>query len=225
MPVTVCPDHLATLRAELAPLFYRYPRQTAPQPAYVQLDEAGDVTAGHSGEIGGGVPAHVWHGRALRWSVPASVRGDVLADLLAGDALPLLQRVHAGHSVQWDGNNHRGDLDDDARAASDELSALLSDLHDEADNVPVWDVADWLFSNCTLPDHWHNQPLADAVAEIEAEARSERVALDGDIARCLLDWAERSFDEGGNDSLTPVHLAELVAAGRITQDQADARNT
>lgn len=225
MPVTVCPDNLASLRAELAPLYCRYPHQTEPQPAYVQLDEDGDVTTGYSGEIGGGVPAHVWHGRTLRWTVPASVRGDVLADLLAGDALPLLQRVHAGHSVQWDGNNHCGTLDDDARTASDELAALLSGLEDEADNVPVWDVADWLFSNCTLPDHWHTQSLADAVAEIEAVARSERVALDGDITRCLLDWAARAFDEAGADSLTPVHLAELVAAGRITQEQADARNT
>ena len=224
MPVTVCPDHLATLRAELAPLFHRYPQQTEPQPAYVQLDEVGDVTAGHSGEIGGGAPAHVWHGRTLRWSVPASVRGDVLADLLAGDALPLLQRVHAGHSVQWDGNNHCGALDDDARTASDELAALLSGLEDEGDIAPVWGVADWLFTACTLLDHWHTQPLADAVAEIEAVARSERVALDGDITRCLLDWAERAFDEAGADSLTPVHLAELVAAGRITQEQADARN-
>ena len=93
MPVTVCPDNLASLRAELAPLYCRYPHQTEPQPAYVQLDEDGDVTTGYSGEIGGGVPAHVWHGRTLRWTVPASVQGDVLADLLAGDALPLLQRL------------------------------------------------------------------------------------------------------------------------------------
>lgn len=223
MPVTVCPDHLATLRAELAPLFHRYPQQTEPQPAYVQLDEVGDVTAGHSGEIGGGAPAHVWHGRTLRWSVPASVLGDVLADLLAGDALPLLQRVHAGHSVQWDGNNHCGALDDDAQQASDELDRLFEGLS-HSDLVSVWGAGDWLFSCNRLSDVWSGCSLAEAVAESESCARSEGVLIDGDIADELLAEAMDKFSEDGGDCLDAHHLAALVAAGRITQDQANARN-
>lgn len=226
MTVTLCADTLATLRdpSDLAPLYYRYPGQINPQPAHIEMDEDGEVSASWDGSTGG-TPAHVWHGRTLRWAVPANMRGIAVADLLEGQALPLLQRVRAGHSVDWDGSNHRGHLTDDARDASEALESLCYQLQDEqADMAPVWDVGDWLFTSCSLDQHWHHQPLADAVATIEADAQREGVTLVGDVAECLLSDAESKFDEGGGDGLTAAHLAALVQSGRIAQDQADARN-
>lgn len=211
--------------ADIAPLHMQYPGQHTPQPAFVQFDEDGSVSAYVSGEIGNGQPMRVWHQRDLRWAVPGNVNGQALADLLAGAALPLLERVHAGHSVDWDGNNYSGTLDDDATEASDALEQMFDGMQgDESAMVPIWDVSDWLFSNCILSDHWSDQAIEDAAAQLEAAADSEGVYLDGDIAACLLDQAEQMFDEDGDDKLTATHLAALVADGRITQEQADARN-
>jgi len=102
MPVTL---DLSNLRDSLAPLFHRYPRQTSPQGAHVELGEAGAVSADWNGEIGNGVPVAVYHKLTLRWSVPSAVSGAALADYLEVDGLALLERVHAGHATQWDGSN------------------------------------------------------------------------------------------------------------------------
>lgn len=203
-----------------APLYLRYPMQTAPQSAMIEMDEHGEVSAGTNGEIGNAVPAYVWHGRTLRWDVPAAVRGDALAELLRGDALPLLERVHAGHSVDWDGSNHVGRLDDDAQDASYALQRLIDrDLRDNSACVAVWRVGDWLWSSCSLDQHWSDQPLADVAATLEDEATRDGVMLDGDVAESLLGQAMYYYEDGR--PLTATHLGALVAAGRITQDQAD----
>lgn len=217
---------LANLRdaADPAPLYYQYPQQCQPQPAYVQLDEDGEVSADYSADTGGGTPATVWHNRTLRWTVPAAIRGPVLAKMIEGEALPLLARVHAGHTVEWDGNNQAGSLDADAQAASSALETMFENLNDDPDELQaVWSVGDWLWSNCTLIQHWDKQPLDEAVAAIEADAKNEGVVLEDDVRTELLDRAQSDFDEDGDDGLTDAHLVALVADGRITQDEADVR--
>jgi hypothetical protein len=121
---------LDNLRASRAPLFHRYPREVNPQPAFVLLSEEGEVSADSSGEIGNGVPASVWHGCDLRFPVSPSVSGSDLADYLErfDRGRALLERIHEGHSVEWDGSNHVGHLDDDAQAAREELEAALLEL-------------------------------------------------------------------------------------------------
>lgn len=207
-----------------APLYERYRGQNNAQPAYVELDEDGEVSAYSSGEVGNGVPMRVWNRRSLRCPVPASIKGSALASLLQGEALPLLERIHAGHSVEWDGSNRVGLLDSDAVIARDHLDALFDSLDEDADCVSVWDVGDWLFTGCSLRDHWADQSLKEAVEALESMAERDGVYLDGYIRTCLLRQAEAEFDEDGDDRLTATHLAELVADGRITQAQADARN-
>lgn len=213
------------LTGALAPLYCKYPSQCNPQPAFVEMDEDGEVSADYSADSGG-TPSHVWHNRTMRWAVPAEVNGKTLADLLQGDEVRgLLERIHAGHSVDWDGSNHRGTLDGDAQDASYDLERRLERLaEDPTDLDQVWSVGDWLFSSCSLAQHWENQSLDEAVAEIESAAEGEGVSLDGDVRECLLGKAQRMFDEDGDDGLNAVHLAALVAAGRITREEADARN-
>jgi len=63
-------------------LFRQFPRQYDVQPAYVQMDEDGIVSAYYSGEIGYSVPSYVWHNRTLRWRVHPSTDGHALRDLL-----------------------------------------------------------------------------------------------------------------------------------------------
>lgn len=208
------------LRGEIAPLYCRYQGQTNAQPAYVEMDEDGNVSADYSGEIGNAVPMTVWHGRTLRWAVSNQVRGDELADLIErDDVVALLERVYLGHSVEWDGNNHVGRLDDDAQAASDELDELFAaESSDEHNLVDVYDVDDYV-GNTGLLNIWRGKPLDDVVRENEEWAEEEGVIIDGDLERTLLSSAE-SFVARGKSGLDMHHLDALVAAKRISIDDA-----
>lgn len=215
MSITI---NTTNLRDATAPLFCRYPNQINPQPAFVELDEQGNVSADYSGEIGNGMPMDVWYGRTLRWAVNSSINGNVLADALESvEITALLERIHAGHAVDWDGNNYVGSLTDDARAASDDLWWRLEDLGLD-DEPAVWEVDNWLFGGCSLADHWADQPLSDAVAALEEEAESEGIYIDGDIETALLDQAAGLFDGPNAGKLTRTHVDALLADGRIDAD-------
>jgi hypothetical protein len=193
MPVTL---DLSNLRDNLAPLFHRYPRQTTPQGAFVELDEGGTVSASWNGEVGNGVPVSVWHGRTLRWSVPSAVSGQALAGYLEGEGLALLERVHLGHASMWDGSNLVGCLSEDAQAASRELGQDLQ----EVATADVQRVDDWLGS---LPwcDVWPGtDALAHCVEDWKRLARQDGTTLDGDLEDYLLGRARARSERG--ESLT-----------------------
>lgn len=127
-------------------LFCHYDGQTEAQPAYIELDlRNGTLTADYNGNIGNAVPETVRHGIDLRYPIP----------LLTGDAanrtmekiLPLANRIHADWEEVWNGSNMVAELGEDAKAADQEIEALLS-VHayksdqgfDETDLVSVWDL-------------------------------------------------------------------------------------
>jgi hypothetical protein len=200
---------------DLAPLYCKYDGQINPQPAYVMLDEDGDVTADWSGEIGSSTPMRVWHGVDMRWSVAADIKPAVLVDYLQNEALPLLERVYAGHSVDWDGSNHRGTLDEDAQEASEELQELFDrETNNEENRTQVWTASEWLFSASNwLDDHWTNEDI-DVVAEsIEADAVRDGIHIEGSIKGALLDAAEQMYD--GDKRLTQAQLLALYENDRI----------
>lgn len=201
---------------ELAPLFCQYAGQHQPQPAYVELDEGGEVTADASGEIGNGMSAYVWHGRTRRYTVAPHADGADLADYLEGDGRALLARIHAGHEVEWNGNNHVGRLNDDAREAEEALTQALDDLTQDPDHQnQVWSVGDYLFNAGTLTDAWEHQTLAEAVEAIRQEAARERIRLTGDIEDALLTEAIEVFDR--HPERISRHVARtLVARGHRT---------
>lgn len=136
------------LRGRVAPLYKVYPRQNGPQRAYVEMDDKGCVSADIDYDIGGAVPMRVAHNRTLRWDVSPYANGDSLADLLDSELVRgLLERVHNGHTVEWDGSNMVGRLDDDAKAAALELEQILSPYSGEYELAQVCDayayIADW----------------------------------------------------------------------------------
>lgn len=134
-------DNLRT--GELAPLYHRYPIQIKPQPAYVTMDDDGVVEVRSDGKIGCGVPLSVWHGVTRRFRVYPCVSADALANYLESDGLSLLERIHAGHSVEWDGSNHVGKLTSDAFAAREQLAEALRSIA----NAQVWEVIQALIDN------------------------------------------------------------------------------
>lgn len=209
----------SNLRGEIAPLYNRYSRQTNPQPAYVYLTEDGDVGADYSGEIGNSVPMAVWNNRTLHWGVKSDINGNLLADFLENEARPLLEKVHEGHEVDWDGNNHVGLLSDEAKIAAEQLQDMLDNLWQNGEGG-VWKVDSWL-DGVGLLENWpEGIPLATAIADIESSASEENVVLDGDIEEYLLDSAENYFDRKP-ETLSWVHVKTLVDEGRISKEDAE----
>jgi hypothetical protein len=216
MTITIKTDNL---RGEIAPLYCRYQGQTDCQGSYVEMNEDGVISADYNAEIGGAVTFDFFHSRTLSWGVAACVRGDALADLLeSAEMRALFERVHAGHSVEWDGNNNVGHLDDDARAASDELEAELTALgEDEGAMGAVWEVGQWL-ENSAFDDIWEpGKSLAEAVTSVEESAEADSVELDGDVSSYLLDRAERANER--DDCYRLEVLAALAADGRHPVDE------
>ena len=200
------------LRDVLAPVYNRYPGQTNAQPAYVEMCEDGTITADSDGNIGGGMSFDVYHGRTIRWGINNSLRGDTLADTLE-QRLDLFQRVHDGQSIEWNGNNYVGRLDDDAQEAHDEIAAELDALSsDESSLTPVWEVDRWL-ENTAFDDIWpEGKTLDEAIEAIEVEATLAGIELEGRIKDCLLYKAERANDR--DDCFRPEVLAALFNANR-----------
>lgn len=130
-------------------LYRHYDGQSEPQGAYIALDlEDSTMWADYNAEIGNGVPASVYHGRTRRYSIPlltAAAANRVMAELR-----PLAERIVAGSDIDWDGSNMVASLNEDARAAEDELENLLGidngygrepQIFDPVDDtISVWDV-------------------------------------------------------------------------------------
>lgn len=103
------------------PLLKWYPRQNSPQSAHMEMDENGNVSVSWNAEIGNAVPMTVWNRRTIRVLIHAELTpGDI--DELLDDVADLLEAIHAGHTVEWDGSNHVGQLTDDADAALYDLT-------------------------------------------------------------------------------------------------------
>jgi len=145
MKITI--THLETGTRELdTALYTHYSGQTSPQNAHIALDgDEGTVWADVNYEIGNAVPSNVWHGRILRWTIPA-LHAEA-ANGLMDELEPLLQRVQDGYTCEWDGNNMRGVLTQDAIDADDEITAITSDqYYPEVGMIQAGEAGDW-FSN------------------------------------------------------------------------------
>ena len=153
-----------------------------PYDAYLLLDKDGTVDFELRSPRFGGTPIAEWHGLTRSWIVPSAVRGFELQNRCI---LELLQRVHDGRSVEWDGNNHVGVLDEDAEAASKKLTSLLG-------SMAVWEVCaadSWLSSDYVIANLWTaGKSLRDVVADIfyDAYAQGILIAADSDAIENML---------------------------------------
>ena len=207
----------------VAPVYEKYDSEFQPQPAFIRMDEDGEIDAWVNGNING-TPMSVWHGRTLTWRVPSNVRGDALLAFVQ-EHHPLFERVYLGHEVDWDGNNHVGKLDEDAQAASEEIEKATEALHDES--IDVCSMEEWMHAegNNKLRDLWDaDQSLEEAAQEAEESARdalSDGVwVTDPESAKeDLLEWAHDEF-RSHPERLSKVHFDGLIAEGTITREDA-----
>lgn len=212
---------IANLLESPAPLYCQYEGQSNLQPAYVGLDEDGKVTADYSGWVGNGGPASVWLGRDLEMSVDPRISGQALHDYLLGEGRPLLARVHAGHEVNWDGNNMRGTLSEDANDASKELEEGLRFLGEHR-CLNVSSVEDFLFISSRIGDYWTDQSLESLVASTLEDIEMldvDLVILDADadtVREAFIRAAVDEIDEGSRCRLSRHVARSLYALGKIT---------
>lgn len=192
-----------------APLYDRYEREARPQPAYIELDSDGEISADWSGEIGNGVPAAVWRRQRLRWYVPSEISGGGLR-ILIEDLRPLLERVAAGHSVEWDGSNWVGRLSNDAEAADEEIRDRLEQDAQSIETVEVWEAEAWLtgdggtsaetvLTQAELTIDSTDEQIAAAAAQTRRDAAHDGVHLEGSVTevyrRLIYQERDRRRDE------------------------------
>jgi hypothetical protein len=158
-----------------APLFHRtYDGDQC--SAFLLLDEDGNVSIDIRAPWGmNSFPIDEWHGRTQCWEISSAVHRDALRGAFSDTyILELLQRVHNGHSVEWNGNNYVGVLNEDAEEASDELEQCFDDL-------ATWDVRsayDWLAEEYIDANLWPaGTTVQQVVADLKAEARDRNVLI------------------------------------------------
>lgn len=156
--------------------------------------------------------AAIWHGRTRCWSLPGLVKSEALSELFSdADTIDLLQRVHDGHEVVWDGNNWVGRLDEDAEEASDELERLCADLEGRC-----WRLypAEEYVASCELSDIWPvGTSLKQVALSIRREAMSEGfiAGSQAEVEAALLQTLRELTEEDEDFALTVEQAAALNA--------------
>lgn len=184
--------------------------------ARLLLDEDGTCTLETRAPWENGRPAEEWYSCTLTWALPANVRGDALHGLLTDEGtIALLQRVHNGHSIEWNGNNRVGSLDEDATEAREELEQKFNEElgHGSGRCWSVWSVGDFL-ADCSLNDLWPaGKTLAQVAEGLLNEARANDILFSDadDIEAVLLDMLQRQVDNDEDFKLTVEQRAALKA--------------
>lgn len=164
----------------------------------------------------GMTPMSEWHGLVLAWSVErAADWGDrcgahdpdegvgydeavVRAYLESPSVQALLAAVCDGHTVEWDGNNHVGDLSEAANRAFGQVLDGLAALPPQYESVWTegwlddWQPSDDERARLLAAD---DRDLAAFADETRAIAEIERVLLLEDVEAELARWRERLREE------------------------------
>lgn len=211
-------------------LYRHYPRESEPQPVYLQLDlETGTLEAIYHGMlVGGGVPQEVVYGYHRRYRVPV-LTGDA-ANRIMREIAPLAERVIA----DWD-RVHRGErlvavLGPDAQAAEAAIEQLISDrygdgddLHQDPDVVQEWPV-DAVTTGSEADEYGITGDTTDArLDEIEQQILRDRVpSSTAVVVVChgLDTYLQQLRDDlADQDPLTPAELRAAREALGLTGDQ------
>lgn len=134
-----------------------------------------------------GTPEAVWHGRTLEFSINGNPDPDDLASLLGegGKASVLIDRIIAGHEVEWNGNNMVGQLTEDAADAKDALRGLLEEVAQS--DLSAWEPGDWLLSSMRHAAVLESVGLTVDATDAQIEAAAERLVSDARMDRVIVD--------------------------------------
>jgi len=166
-------------------LFCHYKGQFSPQDCFVELDcEERTLSASYNGEIGNSIPFRVYHRRCIRWTIPCLTAdaANALLEELADEAAIVCD----GYESVWDGHNHIGKLDDDARAASETIQATCEggSWSDHEIISPPWHAGDWyepvnVEQELGITVETTNEQLAELAEREESAANAEGHEVEG----------------------------------------------
>lgn len=209
-------------------LYRHYDGQSEPQDAYLELDtQDGTLHADYNSEIGNAVPFTVHHGLQRRYSIPI-LTADA-ANRVMEEIRPFAERIVAGTESEWDGNNTVAVLDDDARAAEEELEDRLglpsegngysgqsNQGFNESDLVAVWDI-EGATNGCEVDEYDITPDTLDSrLDEIEQEILSSLADCgDSPVVVChgLDDYLRELRDDLASED--PLNGAEV----RVVREQ------
>jgi len=159
-------------------------------------------------------PVEVHHGHVLCWRIgdddgPTVYREQGVREMIAA-ALPLLDRIAAGHHIEWDGSNHVGQLTPDARKADSDLESLIrSRSHSMVRDIDlgIWDIVDWAHPWDSVEGDWTDAQCEEWAREAldgaQDDIQSGRLYLCGDvddlIARAIEERDEQAPDDDDED--------------------------
>jgi hypothetical protein len=186
-------DHIET--DDPLALYEKFRGQNQRQPVFVELDlESGDLSAYVSPDIGNGMPERVYNRRAIRWEIP--VLTPEACNALLDEIEPHAGILWDGSTIEFDGRNHVGTLDDDAQDAVQTISDLCDEgRFSEAQRVSVWDADDYLSPvgsdsaqsrSFRVTAATTDDELRTRADELTAEAATENHHLDADDVRRYL---------------------------------------
>lgn len=149
-----------------------------------------------------GIPMDVWHGRRREYVLatgPAVIALDqIREDLKDGGKLSILiDRIRAGHSVDWDGSNFRGKLNDDADEADRELDSMINDDWRGNpyvnDGWSVWDESEYAYDamKTEVKSDWTNERIEEWLTEIRSFADGDCVMLTGDATEYVREYRDK----------------------------------
>lgn len=162
------------------------------------IEEDGDVTVETRSRYGSsdGITMDRWHNRTLTYRLARSEHGATAIDagLLTAwieDQHPLIDRIVAGHSTEWNGSNYVGRLTEDARDASGDLEYAAYEADQSIrSKAGVYNVsaffADHSLVEFGLAIDCTPEQIATVAARLTDEAdRYDDVILVGDVAEFL----------------------------------------
>jgi hypothetical protein len=150
---------------------------------------------------GNAIPMSEWHNRDLVYTIASASNGSCAVDVKrlredlddGGPLAVLIDRIIAGHSVEWNGNNYAGRLTDDAYDAATELDETFGNKPYVSD-IAVWDAANWI---------WGDNSAAFALEALELTID----ATDADIARAAQSLRD---DATTNDAILTGDIEEAI---------------
>lgn len=150
--------------------------------------------------------------RTLVWPLPQAIKGHALQRVLTSDkVLQLLQRVHDGQEVKWDGQRWSGYLDDDADEANAELEEICQ-YEWNSDDLWWFESADKWLSEYSLNDVWPAGKSLHEAAECiirDAENKGTLVGTTAEMESALRVKLLKQVRFDKDFEPTPEQLTEL----------------
>tara|TARA_Y100000593_G_scaffold61037_1_gene113129 strand:+ start:213 stop:761 length:549 start_codon:yes stop_codon:yes gene_type:complete len=117
---------------------YHHQDQAEPQPGRIWLHIGGRIVCGYDADPDS-VTLAVHHGETRQYAISPYVSRTELDEILK-HLMPLMERVLAGLTREWDGRNYVGRMTEDAAEADEDIRDWLDDWLDRYEPDGPWEI-------------------------------------------------------------------------------------